>query len=137
MHHRGQEPGPRVGRTHRALDHYGPLLARKRTLVIGDFNDTARWDRPRYPAFARTVAILSEAGYASVYHAWTREAPGSETGASFYSYRHRDRLYLVDQAFVPDARLPSVKRFELGDADRWLRSSDHMPLVLELAIPRN
>lgn len=137
MHHRGQEPGPRLGRTHRALDHYGPLLARKRTLVVGDFNDNARWDTPRYPAFARTVAILAEAGYASVYHARTREAHGSETGASLYWYRHRDRPYLVDHAFVPDAWLPSVKRFELGDPDRWLRSSDHVPLILELAIPPN
>jgi hypothetical protein len=55
MNHRGQEPGPRRGRTHRALDHYGPFLARHRALVIGDFNDNARWDTPRYPAFARTV----------------------------------------------------------------------------------
>ena len=135
MNHRSQEPGPRRGRTHRALEHYGPLLARNRTLVIGDFNDNAQWDTLRYPAFARTVGILAEAGYVSLYHARTGEAQGRETGASLYWYRHRDRPYLVDHAFVPASWLAHVRRFELGDPDRWLRSSDHVPLIVELAMP--
>jgi hypothetical protein len=135
MNHRGQESGPRLGRTHRALDHYGPLLARNRTLVIGDFNDNAQWDTPRYPAFARTVGILADAGYVSLYHARTGEAQGGETGASLYWYRHRDRPYLVDHAFVPASWLPQVRSFELGDPDRWLSYSDHVPLIVELAMP--
>jgi len=135
MNHRGQESGPRLGRTHRALDHYGPFLARRRTLVIGDFNDNAQWDTPRYPAFARTVGILAAAGNVSIYHARTGEPHGAETGASLYWYRHRDRPYLVDHAFVPAAWLPRVRRFELGDPARWLHDSDHVPLIVELEMP--
>jgi hypothetical protein len=135
MNHRGQEPGPRLGRTHRALDHYGPLLAHNRTLVIGDFNNNARWDTPRNPAFGRTVGILADAAYVSLYHAWTGEAQGSETAGSLYWYRHDDRPYLVDHAFLPAAWLPRVRRFELGDPVRWLHDSDHVPLIVELDIP--
>lgn len=62
MHHRGQEPGPRLGRTHRALEHYAPFLGRGRAIVIGDFNDNRRWDRPGYRSFERTEAILGDAG---------------------------------------------------------------------------
>ena len=47
MNHRGQEAGPRLGRTHRALEHYRPFLEGGRSVVIGDFNDNARWDIPR------------------------------------------------------------------------------------------
>lgn len=135
MNHRGKEPGPPAGRTHRALDHYGPLLAKGRTLVIGDFNDNARWDTPGHPAFATTVGTLADAGYVSLYHERTGEAHGGETGASLYWYRHRDRPYLVDHAFVPAAWLSNVRRFELGDPDLWLRDSDHVPLIVELATP--
>jgi len=135
MNHRGREPGPRLGRTHRALVHYCPLLARSRTIVIGDFNDNARWDTASNPAFARTVGILADAGYASLYHARTGEAHGIETGASLYWYRHRDRPYLVDHAFIPVTWLPQVRRFEFGDPIRWLHDSDHVPLILELDVP--
>lgn len=135
MNHRGKEPGPLAGRTHRALDDYGPLLAKGRTLVIGDFNDNARWDTPGSPAFATTVGALASAGYVSIYHARTGEPHGAETGASLYWYRHRDRPYLVDHAFVPSAWLPLVRRFELGDPDLWLHDSDHVPLIVELELP--
>lgn len=92
---------PRLGGTHRALIHYSPLLARSRTVVIGDFNDNARWDTATNPPFALTVGILADAGYVSLYHARTGEAHGSEAGGSLYWYRHRDRPYPVDYAFLP------------------------------------
>ena len=136
MNHRGREPGPRLGRTHRALRHYSDLLGRGRALVIGDFNDNVRWDTSRYPSFATTVRLLAEAGYASLYHSRTSEPHGREIGASLYWYRDRGRPYLVDHAFVPVGWLQRVTRFELGDPERWLCFSDHVPLTLELAVPR-
>ena len=38
----------------------------------------------------------------------------------------------MDHAFVPIAWLPLIRRFELGDPDRWLPYSDHVPLIVEL-----
>jgi exodeoxyribonuclease III len=134
FHHRGEEPGPRRGRSQRAIEHYRPFLEGGRTIVIGDFNDNARWDTPSNPSFARTFETLGQAGYRSVYHARSGEVPGAETQASFYWYRHRDRPYLVDHAFIPESWLASVRHFEFGDPARWLAWSDHVPTVLDLDI---
>ncbi len=134
FHHRGLEPGPRRGRSHRAIEHYRPFLDHQRAIVIGDFNDHVRWDTRSYPSFRRTIELLEDAGYASVYHERTGELHGAETSASLFWYRHRDRPYLVDHAFLPRSWMPFVRRFELGDPSRWLTWSDHVPLVLDLVV---
>lgn len=133
MNHRAGEGGKK-GRTHRALEHYAPFLARRRAVVAGDFNDNVRWDTRTYPAFAHTTALLANAGYANVYYARTSEEPGAESIGSLYFYRHADRPYLIDHAFVPEAWLPAVEQFWLGAPGEWLDLSDHVPLVLELGL---
>jgi hypothetical protein len=112
MNLRGGEGQPRW-RTRRALGHYAPFLARGRALLIGDFNigdfnDNLRWDRPTYPAFARTLEELGAKGYTSIYHARTGERHGAETGASIYWRRKLEAPYLIDHAFIPEAWLSSV-----------------------------
>lgn len=134
MNHRGGEGAPRW-RTRRALDHYGQLLARRRAIVIGDFNDNLRWDRPAYPAFAGTLNQLAAQAYVSLYHARSGEDHGAESGVSLYWRRKVTDPYLVDHAFVPRAWLGGVERFEVGAADDWLTYSDHMPLIIDLAAP--
>ncbi len=135
MNHRGGEGEPRW-RTRRALDHYEPLLARRRAIIIGDFNDNLRWDRPTYPAFAGTLARLAAHDYASLYHALSGEHHGAESCASLYWRRKVADPYLVDHAFVPEDWLGGVERFDIGAADIWLTYSDHMPLIIDLAVPR-
>ena len=134
MNLRGGEGQPRW-RTRRALEHYGPFLARGRALVIGDFNDNVRWDRPTYPAFAGTLEELSANGYTSLYHARTGERHGAETGATIYWRRKPEAPYLIDHAFLPEAWLGAVERFDIGTADGWLDVSDHMPLIVDLRLP--
>ncbi len=126
---------PRSWRTRRALGHYAPVLARGRSVVIGDFNNNLRWDRPSYPSFAGTLDELGAKGYASVHHARSGEQHGAEATASLYWRRHRDQPYLVDHAFAPAEWLPRVRSFQIGDPDAWRDISDHMPLVLELELP--
>jgi exodeoxyribonuclease-3 len=132
MHARGGEASPTRGRIHRTLDHYGAFLSGGRTIIIGDLNDNVTWDTPGYPSFWRTSTILAHLGLANVYYTRTGEQPGAESIATFYQYRHRDKPYFVDHAFVPDAWLPRVRGFEIGRPDDWLDVSDHMPMVLDL-----
>jgi hypothetical protein len=134
FHYRGQEPGPRRGRSERAIEHYRPFLERDHAIVIGDFNDNSRWDTPANPSFARTLDVLANTGYRSVFHERSGEEHGTETQGSLYWYRHLGRPYLVDHAFVPDVWLPAIRRFEYGDPARWLAWSDHVPTILELDI---
>ena len=114
---------------------YSAILERGRSIIAGDFNDNGRWDTPRQTSFKDTVEFLRSLGYVSLYHARTGESHGDESAASLYWYRHLDRPYLVDHAFVPQVWLSFVRSFELGDPDRWLEWSDHVPLVIELDVP--
>lgn len=135
MNHRGAEPGPRLGRTHRAIDHYGAFLGRDRAVIIGDFNDNARWDTAGQPMFATTTRMLADFGYENVYHNRSGETSGAETGASLLWQHNADKRYLVDHAFIPRAWLQRVRDFRLGAVSEWLPHSDHVPLILELDVP--
>lgn len=135
MHHRGSEPGARRGRIHRAIDQYAAFIAGGETLVVGDFNDNLRWDTSAYPSWARTTEMLAALGLANVHYARSGETLGAETTASFYWRRKRDAPYLIDHAFLPTAALARVRHLEVGSPDTWLDASDHMPLVLDLAVP--
>ncbi len=120
---------------HRALESLAPILGRRRAIVIGDFNDGPIFDAGHHASFARTTELLGTAGYASLYHAWTLEPYGAETGASLFHRWHRDKPFLIDHAFVPTWWLPFVSGFSIGSPDPWLERSDHMPLVVELTLP--
>jgi len=134
MNHRGDEPRPKGGRTHAALGHYARFLA-DADLVIGDFNDNVRWDRPKRPGFSETTRLLGETRFVNLYHERTHETPGAESAGTLYFRRDRRQPYLIDHAFLRDDRLADVRDFALGAPDEWLDVSDHVPLVLELALP--
>lgn len=134
MNRAGGEGQPKW-RTRRALDHYAAFLGRGRAVVIGDFNDNVRWDRPSYPAFAGTLEDLGAKGYVSLYHARTGQRHGAETGTTIYWRRKLEARYLIDHAFLPEAWLGAVERFDIGTAENWLGESDHMPLMLDLRLP--
>jgi hypothetical protein len=133
MHHRGQEDRPKVGRIHAAIEHYRPFISSSRTLVIGDLNDNVMWDTPRNPSFARLTSLLAEMGLVNLYHARTGETPGKESRGSLFFYRHADRPYLIDHAFVPEAWLGRVSEMTLGEPGEWLDVSDHTPLLVALS----
>ena len=122
--------------TLRALEGIWRILERGRSIVVGDFNDNGRWDTPRQTSFKDTVELLRSIGYVSLYHARTGESHGDESAASLYWYRHRDRPYLVDHAFVPEVWLPFVRSFELGDPAPEVEWSDHQAASHRARCPR-
>ena len=135
MHHRGQEPRPARGRIHATMEHYADFLAGGRSIVIGDLNDHTRWDTTRYPSFARLTTQLDAQGLTNLYYARTGEIPNEETRPSLYWYRHRDKPYLVDWAFIPSDWIARVSSFDIGEYDAWHEASDHMPLIIDLDLP--
>ena len=67
----------------RVIDAYGPFMRSGPTVVAGDFNGNAIWDKDNkkvnYSVNARRLE--AECGLKSAYHAHTGEAPGAECGA--------------------------------------------------------
>lgn len=134
MHQRGHEDRPKQGRIHATMEHYRGFLAGGPALVIGDLNDNVIWDQKRVPSFARLTALLGEMGLINLYYERTGETPGAESQGSLYFYRHSDKSYLIDHAFLSGAWLARVADFKVGRASDWLDVSDHTPLILDLTV---
>ncbi len=118
--------------THQAIDVYQAFLEEGLSLAIGDFNSNTIWDA----AFAGSshsdlVAKLERLQMRSVYHAQTQEPQGKETISTFYLYRHADKGYHIDYAFVSQ-RLLEKTVLTIPEPSKWLPRSDHLPLLLDI-----
>ena len=128
--------GPPRGVARTAIHGLRDVLAHGRAVVVGDFNDGPHFDAGHGRSFARTSELLESGGYRSLYHARTGEAYGAETATTFFFTRNRAKPFFIDHAFLPAPWLGNVRGFEIGSPEKWLDVSDHMPLVLDLAMPR-
>ncbi len=120
--------------THRAIDHYQAFLEAERTVAIGDFNSNTIWDGEHGEhSHSALVEKLARLQMRSVYHAQTQESQGEETVPTFYMYRHRDKGYHIDYAFVSHGLLEG-SALTILEPEPWLRRSDHLPLVLDVDV---
>lgn len=106
----------------------------KQTVICGDFNSNAIWDRPRREwNHSDCVRFLHEMGFDSLYHLATGEVQGRESTNTFFLYRHREKAYHIDYVFAHKATF-NAEHFsvELGNPDEWLAHSDHLPIIVEL-----
>lgn len=138
-----------VGQAHQGLDHYDRLLTRSAggraragaaraagTVLAGDFNSNACWDKDRARNHSTLVARLASLGIHSAYHQFAREPHGAESTPTFYLYRQISRPYHLDYCFTD---LP-VTAVRVGSYADWsgLKSaggvSDHVPVVTALEL---
>jgi endonuclease/exonuclease/phosphatase family metal-dependent hydrolase len=120
--------------THHAIEHYTQFLSAPHMIAIGDFNSNAIWDgRYREYSHSQLVEKLGRLGLVSAYHTLRGELHGQEATPTWYMYRHLARPFHLDYAFVSHALSQSCELL-IGEPDEWLHKSDHMPLLLTLAI---
>lgn len=99
-------------------------------IVIGDFNSNKIWDNKHGERdHSAVVNKLEEKNLHSAYHCVKGENQGEENEDTFYMYRHPDKGYHIDYAFLRSDR---IKRFQVLSKGNWLNYSDHIPLVLEI-----
>lgn len=108
----------------------GPLV------VAGDFNTAAALDEGRgLRAHRDVVDALAGLGLTSAWHHLAGLAHGAEDRGTFHMYRHAtSRPLHLDYCFVPDEWLPRLRTAWIGSADPWLTRSDHLPLVVDVAV---
>ena len=117
---------------HHALLHYADFIRERETILLGDLNSNAIWDRERAVSnHSSVVKLLAEANLVSVYHEYFGETPGRERQSTYFHYRSPQRGYHLDYCFVPKSWLGRLKTVTVGAFDPWCTQSDHTPLLVE------
>ena len=102
------------------------------TIIIGDFNSNAIWDKEHHErSHAAVVKELEEKGLYSIYHYCYEEKQGEESKNTFYLYRHIDKGYHIDHCF---ANPNIVQSYNILDCDKWLNYSDHIPIIFDFEL---
>ena len=99
-------------------------------IICEDFNcDVRLSNRTHGRNVYKMIDKLSELGLVDSYHYLNGENQGEETQPTFYWCFKRENPFHLDHVFAAPGRVKSLK---IGEADKWLRMSDHMPLVFEI-----
>lgn len=123
-----------VGQVYAAVQHYWAFIQQEETIILGDWNSNAIWDRERQVSNHSTVIkLLTEIGLVSVYHEYFGEAHGQEQQNTFFLHRSPHKGYHLDYCAVPKSWLPRLKTVTVGAFDDWCSYSDHVPLMVEFA----
>ena len=68
-----------------------------------------------------------------MWHKVKGEEHGLESVSTLFWYRQPERGYHIDYVFGSEALIKDAK-LEIGAHQDWLMHSDHVPLVLDIAI---
>ena len=116
-----------------ALEYYAPFLRGAPSVVAGDLNSSAIWDKPgRQSNHARSVVELQAHGLESAYHLSTGCLQGAELDSTLFHGRDPASGFHIDYCFAPAAWLRAPARVAVGRPEEWLAASDHMPVVVDL-----
>lgn len=99
-------------------------------IICGDFNcDVRLTDKRHGKNVYEVIEKLSEKGLVDAYHYLTGEEQGKESIPTFYWRRDLNSPFHLDHVFsAPD----KVKDLQIGNAEKWLGISDHMPIIFEI-----
>ena len=99
-------------------------------IMCGDFNcDVRLINKTHGKNVYEMMDKLSEVGLIDVYHYLNGETQGEESKSTFFMNRNLSKPFHLDHIFSsPD----KVKDLEIGDADKWLQLSDHVPVIFKI-----
>ncbi|WP_292608607.1 endonuclease/exonuclease/phosphatase family protein [Methanobrevibacter sp. UBA188] len=106
-------------------------------IICGDFNSNAIWNNQHKTKDSEGNAKdqtnlnkkLNKKGLFSAYHDLTSEKQGKETQYTFYLNWNLDKPYHIDYVYAAKDR---VIGFKIGDANKWIELSDHVPITFEI-----
>lgn len=105
----------------------------KKIILAGDFNSNTIWDQwDRWWNHTDVVNDLTKMDIHSLYHTYFKEQQGKETHPTFFLQRNITKPYHIDYAFASKELKSNMRQFEIGDRNRWLTYSDHLPLFFEI-----
>ena len=98
-------------------------------IICGDFNCDKRVKNHSHKKNVdEMISKLSEINLIDAYHEKYGEKEGEESIPTFYMNYNREKPYHLDHVFAA----PGKVDLQIGEADKWLELSDHMPLVFKI-----
>lgn len=131
--HRAERFGPSsIGNPLVVLKELAPWLAKGRSIMAGDFNNTIGWDKPNGQVnFAEISSVLTGLGLDSAYHTYGGVGFGAESSPTFYHTKNIDKPFHIDYCFVH--RTLAVTGVLIPQFSEWRSDSDHVPVVIDLS----
>ena len=120
-----------VGRVWAGINYYEKAL-RQSSIVVGDLNSNAIWDKERKVGNHNGVVnFLKEKGLESLYHKKYGVEHGQELHPTFYLYKNETKPYHMDYCFASQDLISQHTDIEVGEYKEWIAWSDHMPIVVK------
>lgn len=121
-----------IGQVWNAVNYYQATLTNN-TILIGDFNSNQIWDeKERVGNHTDVVNFLNNLKIESLYHKQQNEIQGQESLKTFFMYRNLEKHYHIDYVFASHDLVKNGYNLTLGNPQKWIDKSDHIPLVLEI-----
>ena len=113
---------------------YRSLIESGPTVLIGDLNSNANWDRahPKDRNHSALIKLLSKLGLVSAYHTHFNEEHGAESAPTYYFLWKHSRPYHMDYCFLPERWANQITKVEVSPYEGWERLSDHRPVIVDV-----
>ena len=98
-------------------------------IICGDFNCDASLKKAHARNVFKMKENLEEIGLVDTYHYLNGESQGEESQPTFYMNRNPEKPFHLDHVYASPGR---VKNLEIGSKERWLKQSDHLPMIFEI-----
>ena len=121
----------RYMQAHEGVARHREWMQERPTVILGDLNMDRRYKRSALPEL---IEMTGELGLVSAYHAFFGEQFGSETRRTYFYHGKDAAAFHLDYCFIPASWLPFVRQVTVGDHSAWAKVSDHVPLIVDLAI---
>lgn len=131
MPHESDRKKDYVGQVWAAINYYKKLLDHT-SILIGDFNSNAIWDKQgKEGNHSDVVEYLNKRDIKSLYHKEYKVAHGEELDPTIYLLKNLKKPYHLDYCFASANLIGGKTSIEVGKHKDWLKLSDHMPLIIE------
>lgn len=131
MPHKTERAKDYVGQIWGAVHHYSTLLDQD-SILVGDFNSNAIWDKSRKQGnHSDVINFLNEKHIYSLYHNLLDYKHGEEAHPTLYLLKKRHKPYHMDYCCLSQSLITSKTKITVGSFEEWIKLSDHMPLIIE------
>ena len=105
-------------------------LFNENLVMCGDFNSNVVLDdHHKNKSFAMLIHYLKKDGLVGAYHNLNREKHGKESQATFFLTKKLNNPFHLDHVFSA----PYITKYlQIIDNIKWIKMSDHLPIVFEI-----